>query len=184
VPAGIAYARARRDDNWVYAITYTIFVAAVIFAVSHRWVEAVTSHVAAHGHYAPYASLQGLTTSLFGVPFGVAIALLLTLALLFFTLRRGDTISLGIAVALGLWLLIPNPYAWYAFWIVPLFAWLPNSQAHYAAAGLTLSTMLRYVPDAAGPPSPLGNIALSIAAIALFAVSWSLAASRKKFRLL
>ena len=184
VPAAIAYARARRDDNWVYAITYTIFVAAVIYAISHRWFDAVTSHVAAHGHYAPYASLQGLTTSLFGIPVGIVVAIVVAAACLFWAVRRGSTASLGIAVALTLWLLIPNPYAWYAFWIAPIFAWLPDSRAHYAAAGLTLSAMLRYVPDAAGPPSAPGNIALSLAAIALFAVSWALAASRKNVPLL
>ncbi len=184
VPAAIAYVRARRTDEWVYPITYFVFIAAVIYAGSYRWLASIQTHVAAHGHYAPAASLQGFTSSIAGMPGGVILAGIVVAIAVFTVARTTSGAPRAIAVALALWLLIPNPYAWYAFWLVPFFVWLPGTRAHFIAAALTLSASLRYLPDAAGTPSPATNALLSAVALVLLAFALILAASRERIPLL
>lgn len=184
VPAAIAYVRARRTDEWVYPIAYGVFVAAVIYAGSYRWLASIQSHVATHGHYAPAASLQGLTSSIAGAPAGIVIAIAIVGIAIAAIARTTSGAQRAIAITLALWLLIPNPYAWYAFWLVPLFAWLPVTRAHYVTAALTLSATLRYLPDAVATPSPAINALLSALALLLFGVGLRLAASRERIPLL
>jgi hypothetical protein len=137
------------------------FAAALI--VPHALTAAATLH--AHGHYAPQSSLQALTGAL---P-AFALCGFIVLAGLW-ALARGD-VQGALWIAIALWIALPNPYPWYALWILPLAAGLRGN----LAAGLwaaTISGALRYLPDASGPLSRgpmLCSLALQLAPLALAA---------------
>ncbi|HEY1654886.1 MAG TPA: hypothetical protein VGF86_07230, partial [Candidatus Tumulicola sp.] len=67
------------------------------------------------------------------------------------------------------WLLVPNPYPWYGIWLLAVAAYAPGTRAAAVAIGLSLTALLRYVPDAVATPGPLVAIGLSIAALVPFA---------------
>lgn len=179
VPAGIAAVYARRSASPARPFAYLAIGALIVAAASYRWILALFTHVAAHGRYFAAASLQGLTTTLFP-SFGIAAALVVTACAIALALKTPGSIERCIAVAIALWLLVPNPYAWYGFWLVPAFAWLEPARARYAAAALTLSTLLRYVPDAYGAPPAAMNAAISAAALALYLVVFTMATVKQR----
>ena len=49
-------------------------------------------------------------------------------------------------------------------WLLPLAALAPGTRAATTAIGLSLASVVRYVPDAAGAPSPVAAVFLGIAA--------------------
>jgi hypothetical protein len=123
-----------------------------------------TRQLGRHGTYAPQFSLQALAVAgahevLPGgssTVAGVAAALLVALALGaagVAALRAG-----GLAgwawLAAGVWLAIPNPYPWYALWILPIVAIVVDAGVFVALASATISIAVRYLPDAVGPLSP------------------------------
>lgn len=62
-------------------------------------------------------------------------------------------------IAIAAWLAIPNPYPWYALWVVPLAVALPPSRATFALYLATISGAIRYFPDAFGNvPQLMANI--------------------------
>jgi hypothetical protein len=142
--------------------------AGVVAAIALSWplLRAVTTQLAPHGSYAPQASLQAVFA-----PLGpaVAIGVAAVVALLFVRrgvlqlIRRLDEgwIYLGLAA----WVLVPNPYPWYGLWLVALAALAPRTAAGRGAILLSLTSMLRYVPDAIGTPHPPLSVALGVAAI-------------------
>lgn len=114
-----------------------------------------------HGIYEPQASLQGL---LFFAPWlAIAIALAVV-AYGAFMLARGDRAG-WCGIALGGWLLLPSPYPWYGLWLVPIARLAPKSRAAAILIGLSLTAIVRYVPDAVATPNVVA--AAAIAAVAL-----------------
>ncbi|MDQ2992157.1 MAG: hypothetical protein M3R30_04965 [Candidatus Eremiobacteraeota bacterium] len=121
--------------------------------------------VGARGHYLPTISLQAIWP-----PLGVAAAL----AALGFGLRavlRGDSGGWPLA-ALGLWLAIPNPQPWYGLWFLPIAALAPRSPAAWVLVGLSLTTVLRYIPDAVAIPSYPLDLAFTLIAFAPLLLLW------------
>jgi hypothetical protein len=104
---------------------------------------ALTS-IGAHGRYAPEVSLQGLV--------GPVAALLLAVVAsgtglaLIVRQRRSGYALIGIAVVAAL----PNPYPWYAPWLVPLSLAAGPEAAGVALWAATISSVARYLPDAVG----------------------------------
>jgi hypothetical protein len=118
-----------------------------------------------HGPYAPAVSLQAICP-----PLGIALAI----GALGFAVRalfRGDSNGWPLA-ALGLWLAIPNPQPWYGLWFLPIAALAPRSIAAWVLVGLSLTTILRYVPDAVAPPGYPLDLALSLVAFAPLLLLW------------
>ncbi len=158
--AAIAFGAAQRRARRGAAVGLTLAA-----ALSIPMFVGVATRLAPHGRYAAYASLQGLVA-----PLGEAVALAvaaLVAALIAVNgvrrLRRGSTggwLRLGIAA----WVLIPNPYPWYGLWLVALALTAPRTRAAGVAIALSFSSLLRYVPDAVGAPSPAAAIALGVAA--------------------
>ena len=68
--------------------------------------------------------------------------------------------------ALGLLLAIPNPQPWYGLWFLPIAALAPRSIAAWVLVGLSLTTILRYVPDAVAIPNYPPDVVLSSLAFA------------------
>ncbi len=135
----------------------------------------VATALAPHAHYSAQASLQAavepLAFSLFGderlaeiVALGAAaLACVLVATGGLVRLRRGDRegwMYLGLAA----WVLVPNPYPWYGIWLVALAGLAPRSRAAAVAVLLSLTSLLRYAPDAIGVPAAAVAIALGIAA--------------------
>ena len=136
---------------------------------------------AAHGTYAPQASLQALVhaVALFALhSAGPATAVAVSAAVLaaavvgaggIARIRRGENdgwVRLGLAA----WLLVPNPQPWYGVWLVALAALAPATRAATVALLLSFTSLLRYAPDAGATPVwPLAIAALGIAATFPFA---------------
>jgi hypothetical protein len=125
----------------------------------------VGTRLAPHGQYAPQASVQAIGAP--WSPFAAIVAagticVALTAAGIV-RLRRGDNAG-WIWLGIGAWALVPNPYPWYGIWMIALAAIAPRSRAATAAILLSFTSLLRYVPDAIGGPTPAGTVALGVAA--------------------
>jgi hypothetical protein len=66
----------------------------------------------------------------------------------------------ALIVALAVWFALPNPYPWYALWILPVafLAW--NSPAARAIVAASLLIVLRYYGDATTDLSPVTTAAI------------------------
>jgi hypothetical protein len=142
----------------------------VTLAVSYPLVRALVTDTAPGGHYAPQASLQAVFGAL---PILAAVAALAACAFLARAavahLRRGEPAG-WVYAALAVWVLVPNPYPWYALWLVAVAALAPGTRASYAALLLSLTSLLRYAPDAIAAPNEPVAILLGIIAVVPFAV--------------
>ncbi|MDQ2681835.1 MAG: hypothetical protein M3Y21_12590, partial [Candidatus Eremiobacteraeota bacterium] len=113
-----------------------------------------------HGHYAPQFSLQylleTLTTALApGNPNAAVIGIVAALGVAALTALYGIRLALNgeregaCYFALAIWLAIPNPYPWYALWILPIAFVAIRSRAAIAIIIASLTIVVRYLPDAA-----------------------------------
>ena len=140
---------------WVAALGATVGLLVVTNLYS-RFVRDLPGG-GAHGPYLPLVSLQAIWP-----PLGIAAAV----AALAFGVRAialRDPAGWPLA-ALGLWLAIPNPQPWYGLWFLPIAALAPRSIAAWVLVGLSLTTVLRYVPDAVAIPAyPLDLVLSSLA---------------------
>jgi hypothetical protein len=121
----------------------------------------------AHGRYAPAVSVQGLL--------GLAPALILSAAAALYGLaclrrrRPAGFAWAGIAALLAL----PNPYPWYAPWLLPAALAAGAGPAGIALWAATISSVVRYLPDVAGALDPgTARVAAFIASAPLL---WALA---------
>jgi hypothetical protein len=138
---------------------------AIAFALSVPFFTGIATRIAPHGTYAPQASLQAVFAPV--SPLLAAIVAVIASACLaargIALLRESSTVGwiwLGVAA----WVLVPNPYPWYGIWLVALAALAPQSRAGAVAILLSLTSMLRYVPDAIATPSPPLAAMLGLAA--------------------
>jgi hypothetical protein len=124
-----------------------------------------------HGNYFPQFSIQYVMNAAFGQSGAIILTAVLSVALaiggcvlLWKSNRSGAAL-----LALALWVAIPNPYPWYAFWIVPaaLLAW--ETPAAWAIVAFTLSSVVRYLPDATTDLSPSASVAIALAPFAVAA---------------
>lgn len=125
----------------------------------------IASEVAPHGHYAPNTSLQAVFVPL-GMPIALAVALAVAAALGIrgFGLLRANQSEGWIWLGIAAWVLVPNPYPWYSLWLVAIAAMSLRTRAAGTAIALSLTSMLRYVPDAVGPLTAPFSLALAIVA--------------------
>ena len=140
----------------------------IVVAIALSWplIRGVMTQLAPHGSYAPQASLQAVFA-----PLGPLLAIGVAGVVAFLFALRGAAqlvhridegwIWLGIAV----WVLVPNPYPWYGLWLVALAALAPRTPAGRGAILLSLTSVLRYIPDAIGTPHPPLSVALGLAAV-------------------
>lgn len=97
-----------------------------------------------HGRYAPQASLY----SAVGAPSAAAAAALVLLAAVRLLAQREPA---GLPwLGIGLWLAVPNPYPWYALWLVPVAAVGMPARPAVALWAVTILGAVRYLPDAVG----------------------------------
>jgi hypothetical protein len=138
---------------------------AIAVALSSPMIAGVATQLAPHGTYAPQASLQAIFRPL-GVFVSCAAAFVAgaLLARRGVALLRRRFLEGWIWLGLAAWVLVPNPYPWYGLWLVALAGLTPRSRAGAVAILLSLTALLRYVPDAIAIPSPALAVALGITA--------------------
>lgn len=133
------------------ALGATLGLAGAI-ALQYPLARGMFARLGAGAHYAPQFSLQDVS-----VPLALgAIALLLACALL--TPGRARFAYFAFAA----WLAIPNPYPWYALWLLPVafLAW--ESPPAWALLSASLLAALRYYPDATSALPRAQNVALAL----------------------
>ncbi|MGA8326056.1 MAG: hypothetical protein WB757_08250 [Candidatus Cybelea sp.] len=124
-----------------------------------------TTRLAPHGQYLPQASLQAVLAPLGPIPaLLVAAVLAAALSARAIGLVRRAQPQGWIYLGLAGWVLIPNPYPWYAIWLVALAASAPRTRAASVALLLSFTSMLRYLPDAVATPSTAAGVALGVLA--------------------
>ncbi len=119
-----------------------------------------TWHLAGSGRYVPQFSSQSALASFVPLPmaaFIVAVACVLAIAWGAIELRKGR-LGGALAIALSVWIAIPNPYPWYALWILPVAFLRWNTAAAWAIVAATLLAALRYYPEATGDVSTGGSL--------------------------
>ncbi|MBC5810620.1 MAG: hypothetical protein GIW95_07195 [Candidatus Eremiobacteraeota bacterium] len=105
---------------------------------------------------------------LFGA-FPVALAVIALGSITLRTLRREGTAGLP-TLAIAAWIAIPNPYPWYALWVVPAASLGLPGTAAFALWAATISGLLRYLPEAYGTMGYSASAALTIAQYAPLAL--------------
>lgn len=149
---------AHRDARAV--LGGTIVGCAVVAIASRAFIAGVRSGLAAHGHYLPLASVQAL---------GLPVAVLAFILVLWRTRSMTTPIDRWCTVALAAWIAIPNPYPWYALWLLPLAAFAHDRRVRLTALTVTSAALLRYLPDAAGFPSSALSLVYGVIAVTAFA---------------
>lgn len=135
-------------------------------ALSYPLLYAAATDLAPGGHYAPQASLQAIFAFVPALAPLVAIAACAWLARAgAVRLRRGENEG-WIYLALAAWVLVPNPYPWYGLWLVAAAAVAPGTRAASAALLLSLTSLLRYAPDAVAAPNEPVAVLLGLVAVA------------------
>ncbi len=135
----------------------------------------VATQLAPHGRFAPQASFESIVKPLLflilhddrtGSIVTVTIALAAAAACATAAIRSlcSGRLEGWSYAAIGGWLLIPNPYPWYAVWLLPIAALAPGCRASFVLVLFSLAALLRYVPDAVGAPTPAMQVILGIAA--------------------
>jgi hypothetical protein len=147
VGAGISVAASGRRDRFALLGALAAGLAVAV-AVALPPLLGALATTRAHGHYTPQISAQGLL--------GLGPALILAAAAAALGLGRlirrdpSGFAWLGIAQLLAL----PNGYPWYALWLVPWCLAAGDTWASRALWGATISSVARYLPDAAGTLGP------------------------------
>jgi hypothetical protein len=158
-----AYARDRSRFSRVLIGTIAGFTIAAFAA----WpaLSYLSHNQVARGRYFPQFSLQYALSSAFGDPAAIAItaALVVSCVIAGCMLLWRRNVTGAPLLALALWIAIPDPYPWYALWILPVafIAW--ETPAAWAIVALTLCAVLRYLPDATTDLSRTLNLAIACA---------------------
>lgn len=115
------------------------------------------THLAPAGHYFPQFSLQDVS-----IPLAVLVVAGLIAACFLPSTSSGALRYLRVTPILALagFLAIPNPYPWYALWLLPVafLAW--ESAAAWALIAASLLIAVRYYPDATTALSHTSSVAI------------------------
>lgn len=167
------------DRKRVLTIMSGFAAGIVLTAILSRPFESGVQRVLVpHGHYTPQFSAQYIieqfATTLFGkqvhaIELAIAAAAVASGLLALYGARlalRKDPAG-SAYFALGLWLLIPNPYPWYALWILPIAALCLNTAAGWAIVLASLTIFLRYLPDVSSATNADANVLVTICELAV-----------------
>lgn len=146
---------------------------AIVAALAIPLEYGVRTKLAPAGHYAPQFSLQYVSIALTAVVIAALVA-----ASCFERLRMASYLTMAA------WIAIPNPYPWYAVWLLPVafLAW--RSSAAWALIAASLLIALRYYPDATTALSRPLSIAIVVLefGLPLLLLSAHMATSRRARR--
>ncbi|MHB8363621.1 MAG: hypothetical protein ACYDEK_03505 [Vulcanimicrobiaceae bacterium] len=150
-----------------------LFVA--IVSLPFEW--GVRNVLVPHGHYEPQFSaqyllaraLQAVVPPTLALPLGAALVLTAAGALACYgiLLAARGTREGALYMALGLWLAIPNPYPWYALWILPVAFMALESRVAWMLVLASLTIVFRYFPDATTASNANTNAIVTLCELAL-----------------
>ena len=162
---GIAAAGALAVVDRRARIGAALGIAAVAFA-SLPMIAGIATRLAPHGVYSPQASLQAIAAPLGPVPALLTAAIAASfLAARGLKLLRLAALEGWVWLGLAAWVLVPNPYPWYALWLLAIAALAPRRRVAATAILLSFTSLLRYVPDAVAVPAAPWSSLLGIAAV-------------------
>lgn len=101
----------------------------------------IRAHLAPQGRYFPQFSPQYVSVPL-------TIVVVAALAAGSFIASRGSSMFRYQGLTLAAWLLVPNPYPWYALWLLPVAFLQWNTRAAWALIAASLLIALRYYAEA------------------------------------
>ena len=116
--------------------------------------------LAAHGQYHAYASVQAL---------GIPIALVTLLFVLLRARAATTTADRWCTIALAAWVALPNPYPWYALWLLPPAAFARDRRVIATSLAVGAVAIARYLPDAVSLPEGFNAFALGAIALTAYA---------------
>jgi alpha-1,6-mannosyltransferase len=158
--AAIAIERIAARRNALATTLGTLAGWAFVLAGSLALIHGVRSDLAPHGHYHPLTSVQAL---------GIPLAAFAFAAVLLRARTLTAPVDRWCAIALALWIAIPNPYPWYALWLLPVAAFARDPRVVTASLAVSCAALLRYLPDAVAlPPTPV-SLLLGLVALAAYA---------------
>ncbi len=127
-----------------------------------------------HGGYFPQFSLQYALNLFLGTPVTLAVtsAGAAVCAAAGVIMLRKKELQGAPLLALALWIAIPNPYPWYALWILPIafVAW--ETPAAWTIVALTLCVAARYFPDATTDVPRAFSLAIVCSEFAIPLILW------------
>lgn len=167
--AMLAIASWRDRPRLTSVLMGTIAGLSVSAVVAWPLESGLRAHLLPAGHYFPQFSLQYVLASLLPQQAAIGAAAICAIVLAAAGIRKlvnGDLEGAPL-VALAAWIAIPNPYPWYALWILPaaFLAW--ETPAAWAIVVLTLCTVARYYPDATGDLSQPASLTIAVLQLAL-----------------
>jgi hypothetical protein len=122
-------------------------------------ISGIRADLAPHGHYQPLASVQSL---------GIPIAILAAAAIVWRVRSFNHRIDRWCVLSLAAWIAIPNPYPWYALWLLAPAGFAYDVRVRTAVLMVSAAALLRYLPDAAAFPGTWPSLALGSCALAAF----------------
>ncbi len=146
--------------------------------VARPFAEGIRTVLVPHGHYTPQFSAQyfiaQIVQALFSrhapaLELGIAIAIVASGALALHGVRlalRGELQGAAF-IALGAWLIVPNPYPWYAIWILPTAFLAVGSRAFIAVIAASIAIFVRYLPDVAYANNVDLNLVITLCEVAI-----------------
>jgi hypothetical protein len=129
---------------------------AIVSAIAVPLEYGVRTHLAPAGHYFPQFSPQALLALLMPAPIAAALVFGACAAVTLRGVReivRGN-VNGAAAIALSVWFALPNPYPWYALWILPVAFLTWGSRQAWAIVAASLLAVLRYYGEATTDLSP------------------------------
>ena len=116
---------------------------AIVAALAIPLEYGVRSNLVPQGHYLPQFSPQYVS-----IPLAIVV---IVASISSAALRYLSVTEKVVYLAFAAWCAIPNPYPWYAVWLIPLafLAW--RTPAAWALIAASLLIVLRYYPDATTP---------------------------------
>jgi len=154
-----------------------IAIGAVTVALLSRPFEAtLATGLVPRGRYLPQYSLQYVVAQGASAIFGshihaVELAIAAALVSAGYFAYRGARLAIAGNMrgagffALALWLIIPNPYPWYALWILPVAFIAFRERISWAIIAATLTIFVRYLPDMSSAAHGDLNLAVTLFAI-------------------
>ena len=166
-----------KRDIFLRTIAGVATGAILVVILSRPFEATVATGLVPHGRYLPQYSLQYLVAQVAHATFGahahaVELAIAVALVSAGWLAYRGARLAVAGEMqgagffALALWLIIPNPYPWYALWILPVAFLAFEERISWAIVAATLTIFARYLPDMSSAAHWERNVAITLFALA------------------
>ncbi len=160
----IAAQRIVERRNGRLVLAGTLAGTALVVASAQALIHGVRTTMAPQAVYHPMASVQAL---------GPIVAAIAAIAVVMRIRAFASPADRWCVAALALWIAIPNPYPWYALWIIPIAAFAHDQRVVAATLAVAAAAVLRYLPDAVAIPGTVDGFVLGLLALAAYApLAW------------